>query len=300
MSLENPKIDKISKKELKAVVMPGREEMLQKLQKAELLGVSEQTDRFYQRFVESVAGSSKVGPGLNLAWELAAYDTLRAYPAVLKSLVDMNFNHTIEAVTPDPEVAAQAIEMRNEMMAKLRKQVEKEKQPAVEDPSSNFELYVATRRIGDIVLKAAHRIKTTDKYFSAEDRRNEGVNPYYNQTETGLYLDFSYRSPHKVWTPWGEWGFVGSVGSGGDDLKRWSEDVLGRLETKLFRPEINNEQGSFGPTYAVHKIGDNQLPEPKIRPNNSYLPYKTANKIWEDYTSQYQELKLQKGKNDRS
>lgn len=209
----------------------------------------------------------------------------------------MDFDRVVDTVTPDLVVSTQAKEFREKMLEEFRQEVEKKKQPTVEDPSSNFELYVATRKIADIVLEVAQKTNTKENYLSAEDRRGEDANPYYNQTETGLFLDFSYGSPHRIWTPWGEWGFVGGVGSSGNVLQQWTEGILERLDTELFRPVINNEQGSFGPTYAVHKVEGVQLPEPKIRSRNAYLSYEAADKSWHDFTRQYKAPKAQRGTN---
>lgn len=126
MSPESKGKDK-NREELKAVDMPERAEMEQKLREAKLLGTTPQTDRFFRRFVESVAGSSKVGPGLNMAWELAAYDTLGDYPPMIKALVDMSYDQVIDAVTPDPKVASQAKEFRKQMLEELKQKSQKEK-----------------------------------------------------------------------------------------------------------------------------------------------------------------------------
>lgn len=91
----------------KVVKMPDAEELLKRIPDG-TFGLTEQTDAFYRRFAESIGGSEKVGAGLNMAWELASYDTLRSYPAIMRAMVNMNFDKVVDAVTPDPEVAEQA------------------------------------------------------------------------------------------------------------------------------------------------------------------------------------------------
>lgn len=284
--------------EPKAVQMPSREEMLQRLQDTGLYGVTPQTDAFYHRFVDQVAGSEIVGIGLNMAWELAGYDTLRPYPAMVRAAVDLGFNRIIDAVTPDAEVADEAKAFRQKILDEMREQAEKDKRPAVEHPSTNFELYVATRRIGDIVHEVAREVSTKKDSLWIEDRRNETANPYYNQTESGLFLDYSYGLPHSVWTPWGEWGFRGSASSVYETVRRLTEGVMERLDVTEHRPQIDNEQGSFGPTYAVRKVEGIELPEPVIRPRNAYLAYEDAKNAWKSFTDQYKH-KQQKAQEPR-
>ncbi len=105
----------------KVAKMPARDDMLGKLKDAGLTGMTPQSDKFFERFVESVADSEKVGAGLNMAWELAMYDTLNDYPPVVRAAVGMSFNRAIDAVTPDPEVAKQAKEFREMVMAEMKK-----------------------------------------------------------------------------------------------------------------------------------------------------------------------------------
>ena len=228
-----------------------------------------------------------------MSWELAAYDTLRAYPAVVKALVGGSFDKVIDAVTPDPEVAEDAKALRHKILDEARAQAEREKQPAVEHESSNYDLYVATRKVGDIVHEVGRKISSRRDKLWMEDRRSQDANPYYNQTESGIFLDFSYGLPHSVWTPWGECSFRGSASTSGDLERRLTDGVMKRLEVTEFRPEINNEQGSFGPTYAIHKVDGVQLPDPVIRPRNAYLGYDEADKAWDAFKAQYRQ---QRGK----
>jgi hypothetical protein len=106
----------------KAVKMPTREQMTEKMKEGNFLGMSSQTDAFYNRFIDSVADSKKVGAGLNRVWELAKYETLRDYPPALKVLIDMDYEDVIDAVTPDPEVATRAKEARRKMLEEMKKE----------------------------------------------------------------------------------------------------------------------------------------------------------------------------------
>lgn len=105
----------------KVVKMPTFEEMTIKLEERHLLGDEPTMDSFLKRFVGGVANSNKVGMGLNLAWELAKYDSFQGYPPMIAALADMNFDDVIDAVTPDSEVATQAKDYHKMVLEELRK-----------------------------------------------------------------------------------------------------------------------------------------------------------------------------------
>ena len=148
----------------------------------------------------------------------------------------------------------------------------------------DYEIYVAVRRVADIVFEYASPDVGT-KGIWLEDRRNESVNPYFDQTESGLFLEFYYGHPSKVWTPWGYYGFSGS-GSG-----RWDEEtpkILERLGAILFSPEQDTKAGVIGPVYALLRVDGVQLPEPKLRKPQNYLEYEVAMRAWENMTKRYE------------
>ena len=275
----------------KIVRMPEREIILRKLQDIGLLGVSGQTNIFYQTLAERLSDREIVGVGLNLTWELVGHDTLGDYPPLVRAAVGLNFNNVIDAITPDSEVAAAAKDFRKQMLDEMRAQIEAEKQPPVEDPSSNFDLYVAGHRIADIVFESAKIISPNRRDLWVDDTRKEEVNPFYNQTQSGLFLEFYYGSPSDLWTPWGKWSFTGGGMHIGDAQQKLVEAVLGKLDTTLHQPKISNRMGVIGPIYAVHGVEGIQLPEPIVRSHNAYLPYEDAKKAWETFTKQYNQLR---------
>ena len=104
----------------KVVMMPTREELTQKLQEASVLGGNLQSDRFFNRFIESVAGSEQAGMGLVMAWELSMYNTLveirPKIQAPIRAIMGLSFNSVIDLVTPDPNVAARAKKFRKQIL----------------------------------------------------------------------------------------------------------------------------------------------------------------------------------------
>lgn len=105
----------------RSVMMPTREVMVEKLQQARLLGMTPQSDKFFNQHVDSIANSPKVAAGLNLAWELVMYDTLNDYPAVIQAAMSLYYDDVVDAITPDSEVASQAKIVRRQMLEKLEK-----------------------------------------------------------------------------------------------------------------------------------------------------------------------------------
>lgn len=99
----------------KYITMPSREEMIEKLKQAKLYGETPQTDEFYERFVNSVADSEKVGAGLSLAWALANHDTFKEIP-IMQGLMNMSFGRAIDAVVQDKDVAKDAKDMMQRAM----------------------------------------------------------------------------------------------------------------------------------------------------------------------------------------
>jgi len=141
----------------------------------------------------------------------------------------------------------------------------------------DFDLFVAARKIADLV----HSYPNDQLWML--DRRNAAPNPYYKQTESGLFLEMYYGLPSRLWTPWGEWHFGGS-GSG--DWDPVHPVILARLGATEYQPEM----GYIGPVYAIHRVdGDITLPDPIVRPHEQYMSYKDALAAWEQMTARYQQ-----------
>ena len=279
----------------KVVRMPSREEMLKRLP-AGTLGVTPETDAFYTRFVDSVADSEKVGGGLNMAWELAGYDTLRGQIPLIKAVVDMNFDRVVDALTPDPEVAEEAKEFRKKVLEEVERQ-RRAKEPKLEDLGpvdslTDLARYTQARRIGDIVFEhATRKAGQPGEGIWMEDWRKQEVNPYYRQTHRGIFLEQYYSSPSILWTPWGEY-HIGGSGTGWPEERR--QAVLDSLKATLHKPAVNNEMGTIGPIYAVHEVDGIELPDPVERPRSLYVPYEEVKETWKSLTQQYKQA--QKGK----
>jgi hypothetical protein len=147
---------------------------------------------------------------------------------------------------------------------------------------------MAARKIADLSYEFASPSVKKEPWLG--DRRDEGVNPFYNQTETGLFLEMYYGIPGKIWTPWGCWGCWGS-GTGWD--KKMTEAFLERLGATMYQQERYVEGacgGVIGPVYAVHRVDDMLLPDPVVRNRKKYLSYEQAKEEWGRLTRYYHDL----------
>lgn len=148
---------------------------------------------------------------------------------------------------------------------------------------TDFQIYLSIRQIVDLVFtKLAKYDGTTvaGKGLSIwlEDRRSEGVNPFYGQTASGLFLELYYGLPSIIYTPWGKWGFAGG-GSG--FFEEFVQDLLVDLSpVSVHSSLIRTDMGEFGPVYAIKGAG-------LFRKREDFLPYETAHQIWSEMTERY-------------
>lgn len=112
--------------------------------------------------------------------------------------------------------------------------------------------------------------------FGPEKSRNGGASGFEKRTTSGLYLEFYYGGPNRLWTPWGRWSFVGSGGTGAyehDLRERQRAAFMSRLSTQLHSPVKSDESGDYGPVYKVLAVDGIELPPP-----GDMLPWAS----WED------------------
>lgn len=121
-----------------------------------------------------------------------------------------------------------------------------------------------------------------DTALESNGYRDGGVNPFYNRTTSGLYLEFYYGAPNKIWTPWGEWHFVGSTGlTFGDEKQQRISSFMARLTSQLHIPLQQSEFGDFGPVYTLHAVDGVQLPPPgEVIPRVPNDEYRAAKEEW--------------------
>jgi len=274
-------------KEPKFVQMPDHEAIMRKLQDIKALGISPETNSFYGRFAKSLSEREVVGAGLYVAWELAQADTMAQYPPVVRSAVNMSFDRVIDAITPDPEVAEDAKEFRKKVLAETARQA-KAAEPKLEtlgpeDSLDDFDRFSQAVRVREILRQYTER--RSQKPESLQDDNN----PYYKQTHRGFFLEDYYGTPLWLHTPWGEFRLRGA----GEDFRGDKGEFRKRLDVTAHKPRVDNQMGTFGPIYAVHKIDDVELPDPVERPRSAFKPCEEVNEAWDTLARQYYESKGQ-------
>ena len=104
-----------------------------------------------------------------------------------------------------------------------------------------------------------------DTALDARGHRAGGINPYFNRTASGLYLEFYYGYPSKIWTPGGYWSMTGSTCTpGGVDQDALVEPFMRRLTTFLYEPGRQSRGGPNGPVYANLAIDGDPVELPGV------------------------------------
>ncbi|OCB44003.1 hypothetical protein A5721_22345 [Mycobacterium vulneris] len=94
-----------------------------------------------------------------------------------------------------------------------------------------------------------------DTAIDANAHRRGGVNPYYNRTTSGLYLEFYYGYPSKIWTPGGYWTMTGSTVTPPDtDPIELVRPFMQRLSAIEYQPLHQDRWGCYGPVYSILAI----------------------------------------------
>lgn len=116
------------------------------------------------------------------------------------------------------------------------------------------------------------------------DHRAGGINPYFNRTESGLYLEFYYGYPSKIWTPGGEWSMTGSTTTpGGVDREALVEPFMRRLTAFVYEPGHQGRWGYHGPVYGILAIDGHPVELPGVvTPHPRLVDYLDVKDEWAD------------------
>lgn len=120
-----------------------------------------------------------------------------------------------------------------------------------------------------------------DTALGAAGHRAGGVNPYYNRTASGLYIEFYYGYPSKIWTPGGYWAMTGGThtpaGVSADEL---APRFMRRLTTKPHLPVSHSRWVTYGPVYAVLAVDGEPVDEPGAVTRFTADGYEEAKSEW--------------------
>ena len=238
--------------------------------------------------IAAKAGQQFAPRGLLLMMVLTVEDVGNQYPPGFKSIMQLFIPRWIDVLVDNKDVAGTVKALLKDAQEEVKRQsIANRKEP--EGPIEDDQLYFAVRKIADIFFEEIERFDK-ENLISIE-KRDDGVNPFYNQTESGLFVEYYYGHPSKIWTPWGYFQFTGSVSYRGDaPWKEILEAFLQRLGATLFIPEQRKSYGMVGPVYAIHKVDDLDLPESKVRENQNFLEYNVSKKAWEAMEKRQQSI----------
>lgn len=260
--------------DLKVVDLPDESDMWLRL--LSVVDNEHSARDFYPHLLQN-AGRQLNGMGVVMAIQLAIADYVRTLPPPMPAVMQMFVKPLVEALVDDEEVKADALRFIDDVEAKRQQELDN-RPPAPSRPElTDEEKMSLMRRIKRLAEVYDEHID--DPYNSSQAYRAGGANPFYSQTLNGLYLEFYYGSPSKVWTPWGYWHFAAAQ-SYQTDL----EGFMSRLTVREHIAEQNLEWGVYGPVYAILAIDGEELPEPVLPTDKrQYLDYDTANAEWKRF-----------------
>ncbi len=207
---------------------------------------------------------------------------------LIYTLLELSIPQIAQAIFPS-DFASCISKQAEELNRKMREERAQAKAsaPAPSLPSDPLLVYTAMRQIADLSFKFYEVMGSGGDIMkpSCGDRRSEGVNPFYNQTTGGIFIEQYYGGPGSIWTPWGKWGCWGGGSGRGEKAMQDFLSAIGKVE--VFKPVEHSQMGSVGPIYAVLQVGDVVLPKPELRERVSYLEYEEANRLWAEVEAMY-------------
>lgn len=138
----------------------------------------------------------------------------------------------------------------------------------------------------DLIVQCLKIAGIFDTTFSVDTssgaaHRADGLNAFYDRTTSGLYLEYYYGRPAKLWTPWGSWDFALSGGARAGYEKSRVSAFMARLDAELLIPLQQNRFTAFGPVYKLHGVDGEKLHAPgEIRAGATTDEYRAANAEW--------------------
>jgi len=261
----------VTKTDLKTIELPDFDEMRRRLET--VVHDDHGRQKFVPRLLES-AGRQIAGPGVVMMIQLAIHDYVKGMPPIMDAVMQGQVKDLVIALVDDDEAKQDALDM----IEQVDKKIEEERNSRPPAPArldltddDKTALVAQIKR-----LAAVYDEHVTDPHHSSRGHRADGVNPFYSQTLNGLYLEFYYGGPSKVWTPWGEWYFAAAQ-SYQTDL----DGFMSRLTLREHIAQHNTAQGTIGPVYAILAIDGVELPEPVLPTDRrQYLSYEDSKAEW--------------------
>jgi hypothetical protein len=105
-----------------AEALPSQDVMVSKLREAGLYGTDKVADQVYDAFVDKIAGKAMMDVAINMAWEKALQKIPTGEPVSVTAALELQYPRALDAVILDPELAAAAKLVREEVRAMLREE----------------------------------------------------------------------------------------------------------------------------------------------------------------------------------
>ena len=145
-------------------------------------------------------------------------------------------------------------------------------------------------RMYNLVQKVVSGVVGIDDKLEVE---TTSPNPYREQTEKGLVVEFYYGNFMRIWTPWGAmnaWkegrNYFDISKRGGwkpvaENSRVFTEELQGGgIVLRLLTPEKSTKMDFIGPTYSVVSIDGQEIDEPVLREFENKLPYEIVLSQW--------------------
>ena len=242
-----------------------------------VMGDGPLTERFSQRLAED-SGQEYVANGVIIWVNVAVYDVSEGMPPIARMLAGV-IEPALRALIEDEELRNEVLRSYEAARRLMKDKLDANPSPARPELSEEHkrELMRTIKRIAEV-----HDEYSTGKWDASNDYRAGGINPIYNQTLDGLFLEFYYSGPSKLWTPWGYWHFSATQ-PGQFDL----EGFMSRLTLAVHREAENTRNGTVGPIYAILAVDGEALPKPMLPVDaRQLLPRDVAHAEWNRYFSE--------------
>lgn len=141
------------------------------------------------------------------------------------------------------------------------------------------------------ISKYIHSLYNSDEYDVNSDWQgyyDSGPNPYYYQTESGIFIEDSIGgSPFYLWTPLGRWTILGSVYQGNQDaVDAIQEKLFNYLQVEEFAPVPTCKYPSRGAIWKVKGYNNISLPD-AVPKSKDFITYSDAKAQFDEFTKKY-------------
>jgi hypothetical protein len=249
------------------------------------LGLMELLDDQLRKFQDKLinAGDRELAPmGVVLLILQAMYDEMGDMKGIdhpMQNMLYLIMNSVIDAIVADDA------DLVKKTWATAVQEIKEEKSPITKALAEiDYKTFEAVQRLGSII----HQCALSAEYWM-EERRDESVNPYYNQLAEGIILEYSYGLPGDIYTSIGEFKVRGSCGGSHDSSQTVHVALQSHpdIDIELFEEERITRQGQFGPWYAIRRIGKMEFPAPVKRKKEEYAEYAPCSSLWEKFQGMY-------------